>query len=96
MCGLSEEAIAAQWLQGFVDRHIHLSILECKRSRDNGFSRYDWILNGHRITLYLPVYMNGAERRQWLETQHSRREIQQIQKRRTEFNPSSIKDSNGM
>ncbi len=68
MCGLSEETIAVQWLQGFVDRHIHLSILECKRSRDNGFSRYDWILNGHRITLYLPVYMNGAERRQWLET----------------------------
>jgi hypothetical protein len=68
MCGLSEETMVAQWLQGFVDRHIHLSILECKRSRDNGFSRYDWILNGHRITLYLPVYMNGAERRQWLET----------------------------
>ncbi|MFH1742658.1 MAG: hypothetical protein ABIH23_26940 [bacterium] len=34
---------------------------------NNGFSRYNWRVNGGRITVYLPVDLTGRERRDWLE-----------------------------
>jgi len=55
-------------LQRFVRRHFFLSLLEAGRYRNPFVSRYTWHL-GERgtLTVWMPKYLTGAERRVWLE-----------------------------
>lgn len=61
------ETRAAKIMQGLVRRHFYLSLLEGERKSDPFWSRYYWEVKGCKICLWLPVYLKGRERREWLE-----------------------------
>ena len=62
-----KEIRAAKILQGFVKRHFYWSRLEAERNLNKFWSRYDWMVQGRRITVCLPVSTSGWRRREWLE-----------------------------
>jgi len=62
-----KEIRAAKILQGFVARHFYWSRLEAERSLNKFWSRYDWMVQGKRITVYLPAFLRSRRRREWLE-----------------------------
>jgi hypothetical protein len=59
------EESAADILQRFVVRHFHLSLREARRSV--GGTRYVWQRPEGEVTLIMPRWLAGAERRRWLE-----------------------------
>ena len=64
---IEEERIAAEQFQKHIVKHFGLSLKECLRSTP-GASRYHWkTAEGVRITLWMPRWMNGRQRREWLE-----------------------------
>jgi hypothetical protein len=64
---LEMEAKAAAAVQGFVNRHFYLSVKEAKRKVNPLWSRYFWNVGGRKICVWLPVYLKGWERPEWLE-----------------------------
>jgi hypothetical protein len=62
-----EETRAARAMQGLVNRHFYYSLLEAKRSIDPFWTRYNWNINGSTIRVWLPIAIEGNERRSWLE-----------------------------
>ena len=64
---IAEENRAATDMQGLVQRHFHLSLLEAERSANPFRSRYNWRLRGGTICVWLPVSLKGGDRRRWLE-----------------------------
>jgi len=64
---IDEEARAAMFLQGLVERHFHLSLLEAERRANPFWSRYYWRVKGGIICVWLPVSLEGRDRRDWLE-----------------------------
>ena len=67
LCAVEEEGLAARSLQGLIRRHFSLSRLECVRKNSGGFTRYDWMIENGRITVFLPRELEGRQRRAWLE-----------------------------
>jgi hypothetical protein len=63
---LEEEAKAAFVLQRFVMRHFRLALLEARRRSNPLRSRYAWHVNGRVVQLWMPAYLSGVERRNWL------------------------------
>lgn len=64
---IEEEARAAMIMKGLVSRHFSLSRLEAKRDANPFWSRYNWKVKGHTICVWLPVAIEGRERREWLK-----------------------------
>jgi len=64
---IEEEARAAMIMHGLVRRHFYLSVLEAKREANPFRSRYYWSVKGRTICVWLPVSLEGRERRAWLE-----------------------------
>jgi hypothetical protein len=64
---IQEEARAAMVMQGLVERHFYLSLLEAERKANPFWSRYNWKVRGRTICVWLPVSLAGRERRRWLE-----------------------------
>lgn len=64
---LDVELRAAQAFKRFVNRHFLLSMLEAKRNSNPFWSRYFWSVKGYKISLWLPIYLKGQQRRKWLE-----------------------------
>jgi len=62
-----KEIRAAKILQGFVKRHFYWSRLEAERNLNKFWSRYDWMVQERRITVYLPAFLRSWRRREWLE-----------------------------
>ena len=65
---LEEEARAAALMQSHVNTHFYLARLEAERQANPFWSRYDWKLSGHNLTVWLPKYVSGRARGLWLET----------------------------
>ena len=65
--GIEEEARAATIMQGLVRRHFYLSRLEAERNANPFWSRYYWEVRGRTICVWLPVSLEGRERKAWLE-----------------------------
>ena len=66
---LEADAAAASALRVFIRRHFYLSYLEARRHANPFISRFAWrIPNRGSITVWMPKYLNGRERRRWLET----------------------------
>jgi len=63
---IEKELVSAQIMQKLVTKHFYLSLKESMRN-SNTSSRYDWEINGNKITLYFPRTITGSERRKWLE-----------------------------
>jgi hypothetical protein len=64
---IEEETRAATIMQGLVRRHFYLSILEALRMANPFWSRYNWRVRGRTICVWLPVSLEGRDRREWLE-----------------------------
>jgi hypothetical protein len=64
---LDAEKRTAVFLQRFVRRHYFLSLLEAERNANEFWSRYNWRVGNRSIIVWLPRFLRGAERRQWLE-----------------------------
>lgn len=66
---LEQDHVVAVKFQKFVNHHFHLSYLEALRQQMNPFiSRYSWCVDGKgTITVWMPKYLKGRERRAWLE-----------------------------
>jgi len=62
------ELRAAEVLQGMVTRHFYLSCLECRRRSMKLVRRYRWQVNGHSLTVWLPIEISGQRCRTWLES----------------------------
>jgi hypothetical protein len=54
-------------LQKFITRHYFLSLQEAERRTSDFWSRYTWRIDDHSITLWMPKFLKGSERRRWLE-----------------------------
>lgn len=65
---VEEEVLAARTLQSHVNRHFHLSWMECRRTVNPLVSRYYWKLNGATLCLWFPIHLKRGARRAWLET----------------------------
>jgi len=65
--GIRNEAKAAAFLQGLVRRHFYFSLLEAERKTNPFWSRYNWEVKGGTICVWLPVWLKGRKRREWLE-----------------------------
>ena len=66
MTELNKELLSAQVMKKLVTKHFYFSLKESMRN-SNSSSRYDWEINGSKITLYFPRTITGSERRKWLE-----------------------------
>lgn len=66
-CHIEEEALAAMIFQGLVRRNFYRSLLEAVRKANPFWSRYNWMVKGRTISLWLPVSLRGWKRREWLE-----------------------------
>jgi hypothetical protein len=64
---IEEEARAAKMMQGLVRRHFYFSLLEALRQANPFWSRYNWMVQGDKICVWLPVSLAGRDRRRWLE-----------------------------
>jgi len=64
---LAVETAAARIVQRHVVRHCWLSVLEAKRRRRTGRSRYCWQLAAGSITVWMPQWLSGRSRKAWLE-----------------------------
>lgn len=64
---LRVEAVVAQTLQRRAVRHFHLGCLEAWRSVNRARSRYAWQLDHGVLYVWLPVWLRGLRRRNWLE-----------------------------
>jgi len=64
---IETELRAAEILQGMVTRHFYLSCLECRRRTLKLVRRYCWRVDGHSLTVWLPIEMAGGRCRTWLE-----------------------------
>ena len=64
---IEAEEMAAVCMQGLVRNHFHKSQLEAKRSLNTIWSRYAWITKGGTIRVWLPVFITGVKRGEWLE-----------------------------
>ena len=62
------ETILARRIQRFVARHFMLSCLEARRHANPARSRYAWHVGSGVLYVWLPVWMRGRLRRDWLET----------------------------
>jgi hypothetical protein len=65
---LIDDATVAWQIQRFVVRHFHFSVKEAKRTVNGRTHRYVWLTSGGRFSLYMPRYMTGDQKRNWLET----------------------------
>jgi hypothetical protein len=63
---IEAEERAALCMQGLVRNHFHKSLLQARRDLNAFWSRYTWIVKG-TITVWLPVFLKGHERGEWLE-----------------------------
>ena len=64
---LDEELRVAKALQKFIKRHFLLSLLDAERNGNPFWSRYFWDLNGHKVCLWMPRFIQGHQRRKWLQ-----------------------------
>jgi len=64
---LREEIAASRTLQRQVVRAFQRSCLEARRSCNPGRSRYAWHVDGRVLYVWVPAWMPGHERRDWLE-----------------------------
>ena len=61
------EGVSAKRLRGMVKRQFSLSLREVLRDRHAGTSRYNWQREDGTITVRMPRWITGRDRRQWLE-----------------------------
>jgi hypothetical protein len=54
-------------MQGLVRNHFHKSQLQARRDLNAFWSRYTWIIEGGTIIVWLPVFIKGHKRGEWLE-----------------------------
>ena len=64
---LDAELRTARIVEGYIRRHFYLCLKESLRSWNPLVSRYDWKVDGHSFSLWLPRAIEGAKRREWLE-----------------------------
>jgi hypothetical protein len=64
---LEAEEKAALCMQGLVRSHFYKSQLEAKRRLYTFWSRYLWIIKGGSINVWLPVFLKGRKRGEWLK-----------------------------
>lgn len=64
---LKRELIAAKTLQNMVVRHFKYCLKESCRQSNPLRSRYQWHVNGGSITVWMPVFKSGGERKSWLD-----------------------------
>ena len=67
MTPLEQECLAASSMAGFVNRQFALCILEALRQTSRFWSRYNWALATGTICVWMPVTIQGGDRRRWLE-----------------------------
>lgn len=64
-----QEEVISRLFQRFIKRHFLLSYREAWRNVNPFVSRYTWQCNGKgTLTLWMPKYLKGRQRRTWLET----------------------------
>jgi hypothetical protein len=78
---IEEEARAAMIMQGLVRRHFYLSCLEAERDANPFWSRYNWKVKGRTICVWLPIAIEGRDRRRWLEKNIDRRNLRRPEER---------------
>ena len=64
---LEIELVAAKLLETFVSRHFYLSCLEWRRREHKMVRRICWELNGHCLSLWMPMELTVKQCRQWLK-----------------------------
>ena len=64
---IEAEEKAALCMQGLVRNHFYKSQLEAKRRLYTFWSRYLWIIKGGSINIWLPVFLKGRKRGEWLK-----------------------------
>ncbi len=65
---LEQDHVVAVKFQKFVNHHFYFSYLEARRQMNPFISRYSWRVDGRgTITVWMPKYLKGRERRVWLE-----------------------------
>ena len=64
---IEREAVAAEVLQGMVERHFRLSCFQARRMGNPARSRYAWQVGNGVIRLWMPITIQGHRRRQWLQ-----------------------------
>ena len=64
---IEAEERAALCMQGLVRNHFYKSQLEAKRRLYTFWSRYAWKIKGGTINVWLPVFIAGHKRGEWLE-----------------------------
>ena len=65
---VDNEVRVAQLMQRHLERHFFWCIQESLRSSNPLMARYDWHVNGFKMTLWFPKTVYGRERRHWLKT----------------------------
>jgi hypothetical protein len=63
---IEAEEREALCMQGLVRNHFYKSQLEAMRRLYTFWSRYTWIINGGAIRVWLPVFIRGRKRGEWL------------------------------